>query len=204
MIMEKIKKWLLNYKEKSSRLKIAGDIIFWLFILLMLIPVTRREISAFIIKVTLMKPRMEDAEVENKLSDKDYLLSFSDISTGEITRLNDFKGEIILLNFWATWCPPCRAEMPSLQYLYNDYHDKIKFVLISNEDENKIIEYFNESNYDMPAYIQRSELPPSFPVGSIPTSYLIGRNGQILVEKTGAANWNSEKFRKQLDDLIAF
>ena len=202
-IMEKIRKWFLNYKEKSSRLKIAGDIIFWLFILLMLIPVTRREISAFIIKATMMKPRMKDAEEVNKLSDKDYLLSLEEIPTGKITRLGDFKGEIIILNFWATWCPPCRAEMPSLQNLYKDYQDKIKFVLVSNEDENKIMDYFKEYGYDMPVYIQRSALPPSFPVSSIPKTYLIGRNGQILVEKTGAANWNSDKFRKQLDDLMA-
>ncbi len=201
--MERIRKWFLNYKEKSSRLKIAGDIIFWLFILLMLIPVSRREISTFIIKATMMKPRMKDAEVENKLSDNDYLLSLEEIPMGKMIRLSDFKGEIIILNFWATWCPPCRAEMPSLQNLYTDYRDKIRFILVSNEDENIIMEYFTEFNYDMPAYIQRSALPPSFPVSSIPTTYLIGRDGQILVEKTGAANWNSDKFRKQLDDLIA-
>ncbi len=199
--MEKIKKWLSDYKKKSSRLKIVGDIIFYAFIILMIIPVTRREISSFLIKATLMKPTLENKESE--LTTDDYQLTIQEINSNRAVQLSEYKGEVILLNFWATWCPPCRAEMPSLQKLYNDYSDKVKFILVSNEENSAIENYFDEFGYTMPVYLQRSVLPPSFSVSSIPTTYLIGRNGRIIVRKTGAAKWDSEKFRAQLDEIIA-
>ena len=199
--MNKLKTWFARYREKNSNWKIAGDVIFYVFIILMIIPSTRREISSFIIRVTMRKPAVEKESSIKELKAADYNLVLENMQ-GKAFTLDNFRNEVILLNFWATWCPPCRAEMPALQKLYEDYGDKINFVLVSNEEKEKINTFFREFGYSMPVYIQRSSLPEAFPVNSIPTTYLINRKGKVLVEKTGAADWNSEKFRRQLDEII--
>lgn len=200
--MEKIKNRINNYFKKSSKWKIFSDMFFYSFIILLLIPATRKPLQTNLIKLTMRKPRVEKNESIRTVTDQDRTLVMESLS-GEIYRLGDFEGEVILLNFWATWCPPCRAEMPSIQKLHNDYEDKIAILLVSSEEKNVIEDYLVSNDYDLPVFIQRSALTPSFPVNSIPTTYLINKKGDILLEKKGAANWNSESFRARLDDLIS-
>ena len=72
---------------------------------------------------------------------------------------NDTKGEVVLLNFWATWCPPCIAELPSMQKLYNDYKDKVRFVFVTNEDKATIEAFLAEKGYDLPIYTSVTAIP---------------------------------------------
>jgi thiol-disulfide isomerase/thioredoxin len=199
--MEKIKTWFREYLKKSSKWKIASDVFFYIFIILLIIPATRKPISSTLIRLTMRKPDIEKSAVPPEIVQEDRALLFEDLA-GNTYQLGDFDGEVILLNFWATWCPPCRAEMPSIQKLYDDYGSKIAMILISSEEKEVIESYLREQSYDLPVYIQRTALTPSFPVRSIPTTFLINKKGEILLEKKGAANWNSEEFRKQLDELI--
>lgn len=199
--MTKLKDRIKNYFKNKSRWKIAGDLIFYIFIILLIIPATRKPISATLIRVTMLKPRVENTGNLPSVTplDKDFLIEDLNDDT---YRLENFDNEVILLNFWATWCPPCRAEMPSLQKLYNDYGDKIAMILVTSEEEKVVLDYLKDFNYDLPVYFQRSTLPPSFQVRSIPTTFLIDKKGNILTEKKGAANWNSNSFRNELDQLI--
>lgn len=199
--MHKIKDRLQEYFKKSSKWKIAGDIIFYTFIILMIIPATRKPISTTIIKLTMGKPKVETTVTGPMITSQDLQITMEDME-GNPLRLGDFQGEVILLNFWATWCPPCRAEMPSIQELYNDYGDKIAMLLVSSEEKPVIRTYLEEHDYDLPVFIQRSALTSTFPVRSIPTTYLINKKGEILLEKKGAANWNAKDFREQLDALL--
>lgn len=199
--MQKIISRLKEYFKNTSKWKIAGDIIFYVFILLLIIPATRKPISSTIIRLTMGKPKVEETSKHPPLSEEDRSFLFEDLA-GKSYELGDFEGEVILLNFWATWCPPCRAEMPSIQKLYDEYGDKIAIILVSSEEKEVIETYLQEQSYNLPVYIQRTALPPSFPVRSIPTTFLINKEGQILLEKKGAANWNSEAFRQQLVELV--
>lgn len=199
--MVKITERIKNYFKNKSRWKIAGDLIFYIFIILLIIPATRKPISATLIRLTMMKPRVENTENLASVTELDKDLLIEDLEENTF-RLGNFDNEVILLNFWATWCPPCRAEMPSLQKLYNDYGDKIAILLVTSEEEKVVREYLNEFNYDLPVYFQRSQLTPSFQVSSIPTTFLIDKKGNILTEKKGAANWNSGSFRNELDQLV--
>ncbi len=199
--MEKIKNWFSSYFKKNSKIKIFGDVLFYILIILMIIPSTRRELSAVLIRATLRKPHVTTERSIKGLTSVDYQLNFEDLK-GKDYILGDFKNKVVLLNFWATWCPPCRAELPALQDLYNDYGSKINFILVSSEEPGKLNQFLHESGYDIPVYIQQSPLPPSFPVQSIPTTFIISKTGAIVVDKNGAANWNSDAFRHQLDELI--
>jgi len=120
----------------------------------------------------------------------------------EVLDFNDFKGKVVLVNFWATWCPPCIAEMPSLQNLYNDYGDKIEFVLLANDEKAKVDAFLKNNAYTMPIYFEQSNSPEEFKTSSIPATFLIDKKGNIIIEKTGAADWNSRKTREIIDDLL--
>ncbi len=199
--MEKIRAWIKNYFTRKSPWKIAGDIIFYIFIILLIIPATRKPLSATLIRLTMLKPKVESSENLPRITRADKSLTLEDLN-GNTYALRNFDNDVILLNFWATWCPPCRAEMPSLQKLYNDYGDKITILLVTSEEEKVVRDYLKEYNYDLPVYFQRSAFSPSFQVRSIPTTFLIDKEGRILTEKKGAANWNSGSFRNELDQLI--
>lgn len=199
--MDKIITRIKKYFRKTSRWKIASDIFFWVFIILLLIPATRKPISATLIRLTMRKPHIENSTSLKSLQPEDLRLAFEDLE-GYSYLLEDFNGEVTLLNFWATWCPPCRAEMPSIQKLYDHYGDKIAIILISSEKREVVEEYLTEKSFDLPVYFQKTALTPSFPVSSIPTTYIIDRKGNIVLEKKGAANWSSEEFRNQLDEMI--
>jgi thiol-disulfide isomerase/thioredoxin len=117
---------------------------------------------------------------------------------------NEYKNEVVFVNFWATWCPPCRAELPMIQKLYDDYKDKVKFVFLTNEDWTTVDVFFKDKGYNLPVYNSLSMPPQIFTeTNTIPASYLIDKSGRILISKTGAADWNSTKVRKLLDGLIS-
>ncbi len=199
--MSRLKKWFASYRSKNSKLKIAGDVFFWLFLLLLLIPSTRKEIATLVNRITMSNPKVKESAEYKILTEDDMNLRFVDFE-GNDYRLSDFAGEVILLNYWATWCPPCRAEMPSIQKLFNDYGKQINILLLSTENEETVKSYLFENEYSLPVFRQLSPTPSGLAANAIPTTYLIDRKGRIRLEKTGAADWNSDDFKAQLDKLI--
>lgn len=121
---------------------------------------------------------------------------------GEAFHFKEVKGEVVLVNFWATWCPPCVAEMPSLQALYTDYKTKIQFVMVAQDQHDKVKAFMNQKKYDFPVYFETSAKPQALSPEYIPTTFIIDKNGNIVIEKTGAANWNHSDIRKVVDDLL--
>src|SRR5690606_18174257 len=121
---------------------------------------------------------------------------------GNAFNFKDAQGKVILLNFWATWCPPCIAEMPSMQALYNDFGDQVVFVFVSQEPKEKIQGFLEKHNYNFPVYQAVSTPPSTFSYKSIPQSYLIDKAGTIVIDKNGAANWNSDSVRQTLTSLL--
>ncbi|GER60933.1 thioredoxin-like protein YneN [Patiriisocius marinus] len=131
----------------------------------------------------------------------DYNWSLSNLK-GASTNLKNNEGNILLINKWATWCPPCVAEMPSLQKLYNAYGDKVSFYFITDEAPEKLNAFMLKNGYDFPVYISRSSAPKKLNSNSLPTTYLIGKDGAIVIQKVGAADWNSNSVHETLDRLM--
>lgn len=92
--------------------------------------------------------------------------------------------------------------MPSVQELYNAYKDKVEFVFISNEKWNTISDFYIKNGYDLPTYTVLSATPNQLKSKTIPATFIIDKKGTIVVEKRGAANWNSNKTRLLLDKLL--
>jgi thiol-disulfide isomerase/thioredoxin len=159
---------------------------------------------------TIMKTGAMDYEPDDVLKKEnfDYNFSIKDLQ-GNVVDFNSFKGKVVFLNLWATWCGPCRSEMPSIEGLYKSIPDKEKvvFVMLSMdrpEHQGKVVKYMQDKSFTFPAYTLDSSLSTQLrEVQSIPTTFIISKDGQVASKKVGAANYDNNKFRKFLEELSA-
>lgn len=124
-------------------------------------------------------------------------------SAGEKIHLEQFKGKVIFMNLWATWCPPCIAEMPSIQNLYHDVKDKnIEFIMLSLDDKFDTAKSFRiRKGYDFEIYQVSGRLPQMYHSSAIPTTFVIGADGQLAMTHKGMADYSTKKFKSFLLDL---
>lgn len=121
---------------------------------------------------------------------------------GNITSLAELKGKVIFLNFWATWCPPCIAEMPSIDKLHEEMGDEVAFVMLSlDEDFEKAKSFDKRKGYDLPIYALASKLPPLYQSSAIPTTYIIDDEGYLAMTHKGMADYSDPEFKKFLHRL---
>ena len=155
----------------------------------------------------ILKSGIMDIQPEAPLIAKkfDYNFSIRDLN-GKIVDVNEFKGKTIFLNIWATWCGPCRVEMPSIQSLYSQMDpDKIMFVMLSvdrQEDFEKVKNFVSDKNYTFPVYTPSGALPGQLQVRSIPTTFVVNPDGKIVSHETGAANYDTPAFKQYLETLL--
>lgn len=123
-------------------------------------------------------------------------------ATGKSVSLEAYKGKIIFINFWATWCPPCIAEMPSIQKLYVDYQDKMVFLFVTTDSFEKANAFMVKENLTLPVYQSITNPPKDMERATIPATYVIDQKGNIIIAKIGTANWNSDSLREKLAILL--
>ena len=123
-------------------------------------------------------------------------------ANGNVLDFNSLKGNVVFVNMWATWCPPCVAEMPSIESLYKDYGNKVVFLIIANDTPQKVEPFMLKNEFTMPIYYELTQTLSEFETSSIPTTYLVNKQGEIIISKKGAANWNSSKTREIIDNLL--
>lgn len=173
-----------------------SNIIFVIALVILLYPPSRE----WFMRQIAFSPSINNVEEAAKLSS--YNWELKGLNTSNVNFKN-LENKVVFVNFWATWCPPCRAELPFIQELYNDYKDKITFIFVTDENWNTVERFFDKYNYKLPAYNSVTMPPKTFlETNSIPASYLIDAEGRILIRKTGAADWNSNKVRDLLDNLL--
>ena len=122
---------------------------------------------------------------------------------GEVISFEDFKGKTIFLNIWATWCPPCIAEMPDIHELSRDMaNEDIVFVMLStDEDIDKVKKFIERKGFTFPVYRMVEQLPGVFWTQSIPTTFVISPEGKIVFKKLGISNYNTSEFKEYLLSL---
>ena len=87
--------------------------------------------------------------------------------------------------------------------MYNDYQDKITFLFVSSEDHETVRGYLNRKSFTLPAYRPLSQPPAPMNGNTLPTTYLLDKEGNIVIQKVGAADWNSQSVRQTIDGLLA-
>ena len=185
--------------------KTISNILFFGFIIFLFTPFglgTRAKLTQGIAyaKSFVFSPSVET--VEERVSLATYDVNFKGIISADDIHLETLKGKVVFLNYWATWCPPCIAEMPMINSLYADYKDKIVFLFVTNEDPSKVKRFYSKNEYDFPTYHVISKLPEQIEYQTLPTTYILDKNGKIALSEFGAANWNSKTVRALLDTLL--
>lgn len=185
-------------KKKKLNLQ---NILFIVFLALVLIPPTRKPIQVALSKVRMLvlSPSVEASENQMQLTPFEYSVVQVD---GTPTSISIGKGSVTFISYWATWCPPCIAELPSIQKLHADYGGEIDFLLLTNEQAKPVEVFLEKNNYKLPVYHPKMEAPTELYSRSIPTNYIIDTTGKIIVKETGAVDWNSSKTRALLDTLL--
>ena len=154
-------------------------------------------------KPELSVPDPEEMEVTT-IDFESNMLLFQDLEGNEFS-LRNFENKVLFINYWATWCNPCLAEMPSMAELYNQYkeNNNIVFLYLSKEDADTIIDYIpkDESLGQLPIYkvVTDDDL---FSTRGIPTTFIINRNGEIVIKDVGSAVWNDQSVVDYLDNLL--
>jgi thiol-disulfide isomerase/thioredoxin len=122
---------------------------------------------------------------------------------GQQINLKDYQGKTVVLNFWASWCPPCIAEMPTIQTFYDEINkDEVKLVLVAlDRDFNKSINFMENKDFNMPYYRPASNLPNQFDVRGIPVTYIINGRGEIAITHSGMADFSSAEFKESIEKV---
>ena len=125
---------------------------------------------------------------------------------GNYESLESYRGQVVVLNFWATWCAPCRVEMPSFEKLYRRYRSEGVSVLAVTLDKNakpKIKSFVDEHNLSFPVLLDsKSEVERLYPSMTVPFTYVIDRKGRVVARVDGAKNWESEETFEAIEYLL--
>ena len=138
------------------------------------------------------------------VSARDFSLS-THASAEEVTALSGYRGKVIFLNFWATWCPPCREEMPSMESLYNRFKgNDFEMLAVNIAESDAVVQSFAEEyGLSFPILFDRdSRVGSAYGVQAIPTTFIIDRDGRIVVRFVGGRDWDTPQIRRALEMLI--
>jgi thiol-disulfide isomerase/thioredoxin len=196
----------MNLKEMGSKIgfKKAGNL---LFIGLLLLFIFSTDAKSWVLQ-QLVTIGLFKAEIKNEPPANTAGQTISFLFTGEdgkAVSTSGLKGKVVFINFWATWCPPCRAEMPSLNALYNKLKDDNRFVfLFINEDEDasKAKAYLQNKSYAFPFVTRAGNIAPEIFSGTLPTTVILNKKGNVVMKHEGLANYNTDAFLKQLNELL--
>jgi peroxiredoxin len=147
-----------------------------------------------------MSPLNSDNIVNSKAPD----FALKDMS-GRTVSLTALKGKVVLLNFFATWCPPCRAEMPSFNRLYRSLKQRgLEVVAVSSDRSiNDIKDFLEKNKVDFPVLFDTDRgTTKQYRVFSMPTTFLINKNGVIVEKFYGEYDWTEPETRGKIEKLL--
>ena len=124
---------------------------------------------------------------------------------GNVQNTASLRGKVVFINFWASWCPPCRAEFPSIETLYTQFKDNPDMVFLTiNEDNDPAAgkAYLEKEKFSVPMYQSNGNVPAEIYSGSLPTTVVLDKNGKVRLHHAGFANYASDKFVRQIEELI--
>lgn len=193
--MNSFKFWL----KKNWTAIIFGGLVIILFVS----PDSKAWLMRQMISTGLFNSKIEKQKSDNiiKVSENFSVKAES----GIIINTSELKGKVVFINFWASWCPPCRAEFPSVQKLYEKYsgNKDLVFLTVNLDDQvekGKI--YLEKEEFTVPFLIPNGNIPKEFFGGSLPTTVVLDKSGKIRMHHTGMADYSKESFYEEINQLL--
>ncbi|TRZ42768.1 TlpA disulfide reductase family protein [Robertkochia solimangrovi] len=184
----------------SKKKRILIDSVLAVLLFLIAFTPIGTPVKVFVNRLISFSPGMVDDDEQQTLQHYDWELRALD---GQNLKFASLKGEVVLVNFWATWCPSCIAEMPGMQELYEKYQDRVKFLFVSNEQAPVIQEFLKDKGYTIPVFQSLTAVPDQMISKYIPASFVIAKDGTIVVaDDRMARKWNSQKVFEMFDALL--
>ena len=140
-------------------------------------------------------------ELEHKIPAPDFTLPDVD---GEVHRLSAYRGKVVVVNFWATWCPPCREEMPSMQRAWEQLQREDVLMLAVNvgEDEDTVFQFTANYPVDFPLLLDLdSGVTKAWPVRGLPTTYVVDPRGRLVYRAIGGRAWDEPQLMEAIRGL---
>jgi thiol-disulfide isomerase/thioredoxin len=183
----------MNFLRKNI-IYIVLTVVFLAFMLI-------KPLRNFVTEQIAMSPTVAKVNNETMLPAEVLDIDLKGINTSS-TNLKNLRGKVLFLNFWGTWCPPCRTEWPTVQKLYDLRKDKLEFALIAMQDQEEDVKKFlKDNNYSVPVYIAESPLDPKILPQAFPTTYLIGKDGRILKKEDSSMDWSKDSILEFIDNV---
>lgn len=157
----------------------------------------RKKIKMELLGTGIIQPKIDSSLIHADFDFSGTILDFE----GKEVNINEFKGKTLFINVWASWCGPCRAEMPYINSLYEKlkYHENLQFLMLAkDEDFLKTKTYINDKKYTFPVYHAHNGLNPSLETEDIPMTLVINPEGKIVFSHKGVTNFDNEKFKNFL------
>jgi cytochrome c biogenesis protein CcmG/thiol:disulfide interchange protein DsbE len=131
-----------------------------------------------------------------------------DAFTGATVSLASLKGKVVFLNVWATWCGPCREEMPSMETLYDELKGNKDFVMLAVSQDVKgkaaVVPYVEKNGYHFKILLDpENKVGDSYGVSGVPETFIIDRNGRIVAHHMGAFDWSRPDVKEALQQLLS-
>ncbi|MEQ7798336.1 TlpA disulfide reductase family protein [Pedobacter sp. ASV1-7] len=189
-----------------NKKNIINALFIGFLLVLIFVPSAKALMIRGLMEIGLFNPGIEKPKDTALTEVKDLSgIRFKDAS-GNIVDLGSLKDKVVFLNFWATWCPPCLAEMPSVNKLYEQFkNDKdVVFIMVdADSDLAKSQKYMDKKGYGLPVYQVASNIPEVIFKGSLPTTVVFDKKGRVSYNEAGAANYASDKFIEFIKQLKA-
>ncbi|GMN11703.1 hypothetical protein MTsPCn9_28860 [Croceitalea sp. MTPC9] len=156
-----------------------SDIIWIVAILLFLFTPIGFHARVQIARLFSFSPKIENQDEYQKVTHFNWNLVDLNGERLEISLEND---DVLVINFWATWCPPCIAEMPSLVSLHSDYGNRVKFIFLARDEKDEVNKYLAKREYEIPVFFEIGQSPDAITTSSLPTTYIIDKKENIVLK----------------------
>jgi thiol-disulfide isomerase/thioredoxin len=185
----------------------SNAVLILFFLAMILIPDVKAWTIRNLMKIGLFQPDVPEVAVnQNAALTRAYIpIVFRD-ADGQIVDLSTQKDKVIFINFWATWCPPCIAEMPAIQELYNQFKDNknVLFIMADMDDNfSKAQSFMTKRGYDLPVFTPMSQIPAAMYTGTLPTTVILDKSRNISFHHEGTADYSNPEVAAFIRQLAA-